>query len=136
MIRRADLADAGTAVHFAREFHAESVHAAIPIDVEALTAFMERLITGGAVFLSDHGIIGGLIVPAYFNPAHLIATELFWWAPVDGQALRAAFEGWAADQGAKTIAFTGQRNDRAATIEKMFRRAGYVPVETSFIRRL
>lgn len=136
MIRRATLADLETAVRFAKEFHAESVHAWVPVDDEALTAWMAGLIKGGAVFLSDHGIIGGVIIPLYFNPAFKVAAELFWWAPQEGRALREAYEAWAKDQGAAISQFSGQRNERAETVEKLFRRAGYVPVETGFMKRL
>lgn len=136
MIRRATLDDLEITVSFAEAFHAESVHAWIPVDHEALTAWMRGLITGGAVFLSDHGIIGGVILPLYFNPAVKIAAELFWWAPQEGRALREAYETWAKEEGAVISQFSGQRNERAETVEKLFRRAGYEPVETGFMKRL
>lgn len=136
MIRRASAADVAIAVQTAKEFHAESVHAHIPVDDDALTAWMGGLIDVGAVFLSDHGIIGGLISPIYFQPAYRVAVELFWWAPKEGRALREAFEAWAAEQGADAIQFSGQVNDRQATIEKIFRRAGYEPVETGYVKRI
>lgn len=136
MIRRAGPQDLSAAVAFAKEFHAESVHSWIPVDDEALTAWMAGLIDGGAVFLSERGIIGGVVMPMYFNPAVKIAAELFWWAPLEGRALREAYEAWAAEQGASIIQFSGQRNDRSETIEKLFRRAGYDPVETGFMKRL
>lgn len=136
MIRRATLDDTETAVAFAKEFHAESVHSWIPVDDEALAAWMAGLIGGGAVFLSEHGIIGGVILPLYFNPAVKIAAEMFWWAPQEGRALREAYEEWARSEGAVISQFSGQRNERSETVEKLFRRAGYVPVETGFMKRL
>lgn len=136
MIRRAKLDDLNIAVRFAKEFHAESVHSWIPVDGEALTSWMAGLIEGGAVFLSDHGIIGGVIMPLYFNPAFKIAAELFWWAPQEGRALREAYEDWARSEGASISQFSGQRNNRSETVEKLFRRAGYEPVETGFMKRL
>ncbi len=136
MIRRATGEDLGQAVAFAKAFHAESVHAWIPTDDEALTVWMAGLIEGGAVFLSDEGIIGGVILPLYFNPSYRIAAELFWWAPKEGRALREAYEAWAKEQGAFISQFSGQRNERAETVEKLFRRAGYTPVETGYMKRL
>lgn len=136
MIRRATLDDLETAVQFAKEFHAESVHSWISVDHEALSQWMAGLIEGGAVFLSDHGIIGGVIVPMYFNPAVKVAAELFWWAPQEGRALREAYEAWAKEHGASISQFSGQRNERSDTVEKLFRRAGYEPVETGFMKRL
>lgn len=136
MIRRADASDIETAVAFAKTFHAESVHSDIPVDDDALAAFMGRMIEVGAVFLSDRGIIGGVLSPVYFNPSVVFAAELFWWAPQDGRALREAFEAWAHEQGAAGIQFSGQVNDRQSTVEKLFRRAGYVPVETGYLKRI
>ena len=136
MIRRATLDDLETAVQFAKEFHAESVHSWIPVDDENLTDWMARLIEGGAVFLSEHGIIGGMILPLYFNQAFKLAVEMFWWAPKDGTPLRKAYEAWATEQGAVISQFSGQRNERSDTVEKLFRRAGYEPVETGFMKRL
>lgn len=136
MIRRATIEDTQQAVRFAKEFHAESVHSWIPVDDEALTSWMAGLITGGAVFLSERGIIGGVIVPMYFNPSIKIAAELFWWAPQEGRVLREAYEAWAKGEGASISQFSGQRNDRSETVEKLFRRAGYEPVETGFMKRL
>lgn len=136
MIRRATIDDLSRAVAFAVEFHAESVHADIPVNIEALSAFMAGLIEQGAVFLSNRGLIGGVIAPAYFNPEHRMAVELFWWAPTDGQPLRRAWEDWAVQQGAATSNLTSQVNARSQAIEKMYRRAGYVPTEVTFVKRL
>lgn len=136
MIRRATGKDLATAVRFAKEFHAESVHSWIPVRDEDLVPWMSSLIENGAVFLSEHGIIGGVMAPLYFNAAFMMAVELFWWAPQEGRALREAYEAWAKEQGASVIQFSGQRNDRSETVEKLFRRAGYEPVETGFMKRL
>lgn len=136
MIRRATQADLEIAAGFAAEFLAESVHSAIPLDQVALEGWMASLIDHGAVFLSERGFIGGFISPIYFNPAYRVAVELFWWAPIEGRALREAFEAWCVEQDVRAIHFSGQRNERAGTIEKLFRRAGYEPVETVFVKRL
>lgn len=136
MIRRATLDDVATACEFATRFHSQSVHADVPVVAEALEGWMAGLIEGGAVFLSDEGIIGGVIVPFYWNPDAKMAVELFWWAPKEGQALRLAFEAWAKDQGALRIVFSGQVNERHATIDRIFRRAGYRPVEVGYTKGL
>jgi hypothetical protein len=136
MIRRATLDDIGEAVAVALEFHAQSVHVGIPADPEALAVFMAKLIEHGAVFLSAHGIVGGMLSPVYFNPAYVIAAELFWWAPQDGRALREAFEAWAKDSGAHEIQFTGQHNERVGTITRLFERAGYRAAEVVYLKRI
>lgn len=136
MIRRASQSDLAEAVAFATQFHAESVHSYIPIVPQVLEAWMADLIGQGIVYLSERGIIGGLLSPIYFNPDYKVAVELFWWAPVGGHELRKAFEAWAVEQGANSIQFSGQRNERAEIVEKLFRRAGYAPVETGFVKRV
>lgn len=136
MIRRATLDDLKDACEFATRFHSESVHADVPVVAEPLETWMAGLIEGGAVFLSDEGIIGGVMVPFYWNPAFKMAVELFWWAPKDGRALRVAFEQWAAEQEACRIVFSGQVNERQDTIDKIFRRAGYRPVEVGYVKGL
>ena len=137
MIRRATLDDLAEVVEVGARFLAYSPYAHIPLDRDAFEAFAAQLITGpGAIFLSDDGMIGGLLNPAYFNPAYVMAAELFWYAPKDGQALMDAFETWAVMSGARAIQFTGLRDRHAAAIERVFARRGYRPVETGFIKEL
>lgn len=136
MIRRATADDVSRIVELGAEFLAYSPHRVHPLDREAFAAFAEQLVTGaGAIFLSDDGMIGGLVTGLYFNPAIRVGTELFWWARKEGRQLREAFEEWAKGEGAVEIHFTGLLDERADTITKVFRRAGYVPLELGFVKR-
>ena len=122
-------------VELGAEFHAYSPYREFAFDREASAAFIGRLIEHGAVFLSDRGVIGGVLNPLYFNPSILMAAELFWWAHKGGTALREAFEQWARDEGAMGVQFSGLADEREATIRKVFARAGYAPTELGFCKR-
>lgn len=137
MIRHAAPADIPELVELARDFHAYSPWAdLIPYDPEGMADFIGRLIEHGVVLMSEDGMCAGLLNPAFFNPSFVMAAELMWWAPKDGRALRLAFEEWALANGAHAVQFSGLGDDRAPTIAKLFKRAGYTPVETGFFKRL
>lgn len=141
MIRRATLDDLDEVFELSRVFHAYSVHRDIEIDEGHWRAALQAWIgpsdaLNGAVFLSENGLCAGLIHPLYFNPSILVAAELMWWAPKDGAALRLAFEAWAEEQGARIVQFSSMADERRSAVERLFRRAGYAPVETIHFKRL
>jgi hypothetical protein len=103
---------------------------------DSVAAFVAQIVEHGAVFLSDDGMCGGILNPAYFNPAYVVAVEFFWWAPNGGAGLREAFERWAREAGAVAVQFSGLANNRLAAVSRVYRRGGYEPVEMSFIKRL
>lgn len=135
MIRRAGEADLDRIVELGAAFHAYCPYRDIPLDREGFRQFAARLIEHGAIFLSDDGMIGGLLVPLYFNPAVVMGAELFWWAGKTGKGLREAFEQWARDEGAQGVQFSGLTDQRAEIIRKVFERAGYTAAETAFFKR-
>jgi hypothetical protein len=135
VIRAATRDDLDRVVELGAAFHAYCPYRDIPLDREAFREFAGRLIDGGVILLSEDGFIGGLLNPLYFNPAVVMAVELFWWAGKTGSALRGSFEAWARENGAHGIQFTGLADEREQTIRKVFGRAGYQPVEVGFIKR-
>ena len=135
MIRTATRADMPEILRLGRDFHAACPYRDFPLDLDAFAEFAGRLIDHGVIFLSEDGMIGGLMSAMYFNPEVRTGAELFWWAPKGGQALRKAFELWAKDQGAVAVQFSGLADDRAETVTKLFRRAGYQPAEMAFFKR-
>lgn len=135
MIRRATADDLDRIVELGAAFHAYCPYRDIPLDPEGFRDFAGRLIEGGAIFLSDDGMIGGLLVPLYFNPSVVMGAELFWWAGKTGKGLREAFETWAKESGAQGVQFSGLTDQRAETIRKVFERAGYTAAETAFFKR-
>ncbi len=121
MIRRADAADLPRIIELGRKNH-EAVNAS-PYDPDAARAFVAHVIEAGAVFLSDGGMIGGLVSPFWAAPLDLQAWEMFWFAEDgSGLALLAAFRDWAHAQGA-VVRFTTKRESRA------FERLGFTPRE-------
>lgn len=136
MIRQATAEDVPAIVEMGREFHAYSPWRGVPFDAVAVAEFARRLIEGGVVLLSERGMIGGLLSPLYFNPAHVVAVELFWWAKAEGGALRAAFEEWGRNAGAHAVQFSALGDAHAEAMDRMFRRHGYARIETGYVKEL
>jgi hypothetical protein len=135
VIWRATADDLDRIIELITAFHGYSPYRDIPFDPDGFRTFATHLIEHGAIFLSEDGVIGGLLVPLYFNPAMLMAAELFWWAGHTGRQLREAFEAWAVESGANGVQFSGLTDQREATIRKVFARAGYSPAEMAFFKR-
>lgn len=130
MIRPATESDIPALVAMGQKF---SEAAGTPFDKGDVAEFVSALIgsENGAVFVTDGGMIGGVLSPAYSCKSWLMAVELFWWAE-DRQGIRLlkAFEEWAASRGASEIRMT-----TLAAIDgpqKIMARRGYAPIEISY----
>lgn len=136
MIRRATLDDVTEILLLGREFLAASPSRWIPFDADDFAETVIAMIDGpGAIFLSEDGFIGGILVDCYFNRAYSFASELFWFARKDGQALREAFEAWGREAGAAAATASGLTDNREQAIRRVFRRAGYEAMEVGFMKR-
>lgn len=136
MIRRATLEDMPAILRLGAEFLAASPSRWIPLDEADFAETVTQMIDGpGAIFLSDDGFIGGILVPCYFNRAHVFAAELFWFARQEGQALREAFEAWGRESGASAATASGLADDRERAVRRVFSRAGYETMEIGFMKR-
>ena len=132
MIRQATAADIPLIVEMGRRFVAAS-GSPIPFTEDGASAFAEALIASpdAALLVSDTGMIGGVIAPAYFNPAWRMAVELAWWAEDrSGLQLLSAFEAWARDMGAQEVRMTTLAAIQGP--ERILARRGYAPTEISF----
>lgn len=131
MIRPATVADMPRLLELGHRFHAQS---GVPFkfDDEAVTRLVEGLLESDAatVLISEHGLIGGMLSPAYCDPQWLMAVELFWWADRDGLALLRAFEAWAAGVGAQEVRMTSLAALPRA--DGILKRKGYAPMEISY----
>lgn len=136
MIRRATQDDLPRIVDLGAEFLAECPYSWVPLDALAFAEFASGMIEKGVIFLSDDGMIGGVIAPFYFNPAVTMAAELFWWARSGGQELRQALEVWGREQGCQALTCSGLTGDREPAIRRVYARAGYYPAEVAFVKRL
>lgn len=135
MIRKATHDDLPEILKLGAEFLAYSPYAWAELDPDAFATFAGHMIENGAIFLSDYGMIGGILSPLYFNPSVVLAAELFWWARTEGKALKAAFEAWAVEQGCAGITFTGLTDHHEAAIRRIYSRAGYAASEVAFVKR-
>jgi hypothetical protein len=131
MPRLATEEDIPAIVEMGRAFHEM---AAVPMGYsqDAISRLVQSMIDhpDAVVIMSDTGVIGGQILPAYCDPEWKIAVELFWWANGGGMKLLRAFEGWAKDIGAHEIRMSSMAALPRA--ERILTLAGYRPAELSF----
>lgn len=131
-VRRATADDIGHMVDLGARFNAQA-KTIIPYDRDATAHFLNGLVGSpqAGVFVSESGIIGGVLSPAYCNPSWVMAVELFWWAS-DRQGLRllGAFEKWAKDMGAQEVRMTTLQAIDGP--ERILKRRGYAPAEISY----
>lgn len=131
-VRPARAGDIPAIVEMGKAFHAKG-GLSFGYDEGAVSALVERLIESdsGTVLMSDGGMIGGLLSPAYCDPKWNMAVELFWWASDRrGLKLLSAFEAWAADMGAQEVRMTTL--NALPSGDRIVTRRGYAPVETSY----
>lgn len=114
-----------------KAFHAES---GMPFnfDADAVASVLTNMIgaDSAAILMTERGVIGGLLQPAYCDPEWIYAVELFWWARGDGLALLRAFERWAQQAGAREVRMTSLAALPRA--DRLLRCVGYEPAEVSY----
>lgn len=134
MIRRATIEDAPRVVELGESFHASSMWSDIPYDKDAMLIFAQNIIERGAVFLSDNGMICGILSPLLFNPSVVVAAAMAWWSPNagEGQELRDALENWAKEEGASFHQFSAPHDHRVDGMDRMYKRLGFEPVEIGY----
>lgn len=88
------------------------------------------------------GITGGIIYPLYFSPSHKVAQELWWWlTPAArgsgvGNKMFKHLQLWSKERGAKTIFMIALEDERAEKMEKVYCRAGFEPMERTFMKEI
>ena len=86
------------------------------------------------------GITGGIIYPLYFSPSHKVSQELWWWlTPAArgsgvGNKMFKHLQLWSKERGAKTIFMIALEDERAEKMEKVYCRAGFEPMERTFMK--
>lgn len=131
LIRPGVEADIPRVLDMGAKFHAAGKIKA-GYDREAVAALLADLIHSdkGCLLVSDFGMIGGALAPAYCDPAHIVAIELFWWAEKGGLQLMQRFEDWARATGAREIRMTSLATLPRA--DALLRRKGFEPAEISY----
>lgn len=130
-MKAATVEDIPHLLEFGRRFHGLS-GVSFRYDDDAISRLLEGMIgsESATVIMSDHGVIGGMLSPAYCDPQWMMAVELFWWAERDGLALLRAFEDWAAGVGAQEVRMTSLAALPRA--DGILKRKGYAPMEISY----
>ncbi len=134
MIREATYSDLNRLVSMGEKFHQKSDMDA-PYRDEDAVGFLMSLIENphAVVLISEGGMIGGQLVPAYFSRDWIMSVELFWWAEDgNGRKLLEAFENWSQKSGANEVRMTTLSNLGGA--DKIMNRRGYDAKEISYSR--
>lgn len=87
------------------------------------------------------GITGAVCYQYYFSGHAKTTQELFWWVNKNqrgkiGKMMHQKLEEWARENGSTHVMMIALADDRIETMTKLYKRAGYIPVEQSFIKEL
>jgi GNAT superfamily N-acetyltransferase len=149
-VRKAIATDLEQYVKLARDFHeASPMHGVADFDEQGYSNFFLPSIIDPnvGIWLAEIdneivGITGALVYPLYFSPTNLVAQELWWWlTPASrgsgaGGKMFKQIEQWAQEKGAKALFMIALEDDRAAKMEKVYARAGFKPLERTFIKEV
>lgn len=138
-IREATYEDISFVADVGRRFHENCIWKRYTIfDPAGFRCFIAKTIDSdnGVILIHDYGAICGAVYEQFFDPATLVAQELFWWADRGGKALLAAFEKWSEERGADVIAMTCLEGMRPKAVGALYERQGYMASEHGYLRRL
>lgn len=112
----------------------------VPFDPVSVGNVIAHLMQNGAVIVSDDdgvtGVIGGMITPFWINASVKVAQEAFWWSDADGTLLLDAFEAWGKFNGAKIVRMGALAGSRPKVMARFYRKRGYVPDETFYMKAI
>ena len=145
LVRVGGPADVPDVLRMIRHFYAEVSSAAwLTYDAEVLKELIRRVMGMGVVFLVDDaadqpcGVLAAVIVTIPFS-GQQVAEELVWWVDPDArktsaaERLRRAFETWAGHQHLRWVKVTAPVD---ANLDRYYRRCGYRPIETAYLKEL
>ena len=149
-VRQATEQDLDKYIELLGHFHAASPMTGVAdFDAVKTRAFLSASLENSNILLLvgelDGEIVGVtscLLYPLYFNPDYQVAQELWWWlTPAArgsgvGQAMFKAIEAWAKEKDARALFMIALEDERAAAMEKVYFRAGFRPLERTFIKEL
>jgi GNAT superfamily N-acetyltransferase len=150
IVRDATANDLARYVDLAQEFHdASPMHGVAPFEPEGYSVFFLNAIDNPdiGIWLAELngaviGIAGALIYPLYFSPTKKVAQELWWWLTPQargtgaGGAMFKKIKEWSAQNNATAIFMIALEDERAGKMEKLYRRAGFRPLERTFIKEV
>ena len=150
LVRKATEADLPEYIKLAQAFHAASpMHGSIGFDVPGYSQFYLSSLQNDniGIWLAEIennivGICGALVYPLYFNPSALVVQELWWWltpasrgSGAGGQMFK-QIEQWAKDKNASALFMIALEDNRAKKMENLYIRAGFKPMERTFIKEV
>lgn len=150
IVRKATEADLPQYVKLAHSFHTASpMHGSIDFDPEGYSKFYLASLKNDSVgiWLAEIdgeivGICGALVYPLYFNPSALVVQELWWWLTPKSRGSGAGgkmfkqIEDWAKDHNASALFMIALEDNRAKKMENLYIRAGFKPMERTFIKEV
>jgi GNAT superfamily N-acetyltransferase len=148
IVREAVEADLPVYVQLSADFHAASpMHKVSPFEPKGFEEFVRAAIENPdiCILLAELngeavGITAGIIYPLYFSPSHKVSQELWWWlTPAArgsgvGNKMFKHLQLWSKERGAKTIFMIALEDERAEKMEKVYCRAGFEPMERTFMK--
>ncbi len=149
-VRQATAEDLDRYIELLANFHAASPMVGVAdFDPPKTRAFLAASLENTSILLLvgelDGEIVGVtscLLYPLYFSPDNQVAQELWWWlTPAArgsgiGHAMFREIEAWAKNKNARALFMIALEDERAAAMEKVYFRAGFRPLERTFIKEL
>lgn len=140
-VRDAELQDIPALLRLGAQFHGESGYGEFStFDPQAFSQTLSTLIQSpnGFLAVTDHGFLGGLLTPFFFNFAETSAQEVFWFVSREGRQngegieLLEAFERWSESVGAKAVVMLNIEGLEGAA--RLYSSRGYSRREQSWMR--
>lgn len=150
IVRQANENDADGYTEAASKFHAASpMHGVIDFDKEGYKQFFLQSLANDSVGVwvcevdkKIVGICGAISYPLYFNPSSLVVQELWWWLDPSARGSGAGsqmfknIEQWAKAKNADALFMIALEDERASKMERLYARAGFKPMERTFIKEV
>ena len=150
IVRKATETDLPKYIVLAESFHmASPMHGVIGFDAAGYSQFYMSSLQNDnvGIWLAEIdgeivGICGALVYPMYFNPSALVVQELWWWltpasrgSGAGGQMFK-QIEQWSKEKDASALFMIALEDNRAKKMENLYIRAGFKPMERTFIKEV
>lgn len=150
IVRKATEGDLPQYLKLAQAFHAASpMHGSIEFDSLGYSEFYLSSLRNDSVgvWLAESenqivGICGAVAYPLYFNPSAIVVQELWWWlTPASrgsgaGKQMFNQIEAWAKEKNATALLMIALEDSRVKKMENLYIRAGFKPMERTFIKEV
>ena len=147
-VRCAQPEDLLSCLDLTARFHAASpVSDVAPFDRDGMAVTLREMMINprAGIWLAIQnevpvGIAGALMYPLYFNPAHEVVQELFWWLNPEvrgsgaGEKLFQNMQNWARDNQASAVFMIALDDSRVDKMDRFYKRAGFHPMERTYMK--